>query len=163
MKNFYVFLDIDGVMYDWDYITEEINAGRVKRGGIVKKLKPESVNALNYLVSNLEKRYNTQIVISSTWRNNLERAAEILKANGFECKNEITGTPISLSPEKRGEEILEFLKEKQNYDFVIIDDEMFDFKKHFSEDKIIKCEIYHSALSLGKVKNYLNKMHQIEK
>ena len=31
MKNFYIFLDIDGVMYDWDWIIAETNAGRMKK------------------------------------------------------------------------------------------------------------------------------------
>ena len=162
MKNFYVFLDIDGVMFDWDYITEEINAGRVKRGGIVKKFKPESVKALNYLLGELEKNYNVELVISSTWRSNLPLTEEILKANGLIFSKELDRTPIAY-PNQRGKQISKYLEDKQNYDYVIIDDEMFDFEEYFSPNKIIKCEIYHSALSLGKVKNYLNKAHQIEK
>ena len=31
-KCFYIFLDIDGVMYDWDWIIEEINSGKMKKG-----------------------------------------------------------------------------------------------------------------------------------
>ena len=50
MKNFYIFLDIDGVMYDWDWIIAETNAGKMTRGEAIKKFKPESVNALNYLI-----------------------------------------------------------------------------------------------------------------
>ena len=52
MKNFYIFLDIDGVMYDWDWIIAETNAGRMKKGEFNKKFKPESINALNFLIQN---------------------------------------------------------------------------------------------------------------
>ena len=57
MKNFYIFLDIDGVMYDWDYIIAEIDAGRMKKGEFIRKFKPESVESLNLLIEEFEKYY----------------------------------------------------------------------------------------------------------
>ena len=162
MKNFYVFLDIDGVMYDWDYITEEINQGRLQRGGIVKKFKPESVDALNYLIKELEKSYNVELVISSTWRSNLPLTEQVLKANGLSFSKELERTPIAF-PNQRGKQISKYLEDKTNYDFVIIDDEMFDFEEYFNPNKIIKCEIFHSALSMSKVEKYLKKSKEVEK
>ena len=41
------------------------------------------------------------------------------------------------------------------YDFVIIDDESFDFKKYFTDDQIIKPNIFRGALSVDMVKQYL--------
>jgi len=62
MKNFYIFLDIDGVIYDWDFIIAETNAGRIKRGEFIKKFKPESIRALNYLIKGLEEHYDVRLV-----------------------------------------------------------------------------------------------------
>ena len=34
---------------------------------------------------------------------------------------------------------------------------MFDFKKFFKQENIIKCEMFHSALSINMVNNFLTK------
>lgn len=156
MKNFYIFLDIDGVMYDWDYVIAETDAGRMKKGEFIKKFKPESIDALNFLIQELEKSYNVGLVISSTWRSNLPFTIQTLKNNGLKYGKTIGRTPI-YDPSKRGEQILDYLADKQDFDFVIIDDEMFDFKKFFTQDNIIKCEMFHSALDGKMVKKFLSK------
>lgn len=155
MKNFYLFLDIDGVLYDWDYIIAEVNAGRMKRGAFIRKFKPESMNALNYLIEELQKRYFVQLVISSTWRGNLEFTTKTLKENGLQYNLDLHATPIT-DPIERGKQILMYLSDKTNYDFLIIDDENFDFNKYFNPNKIIKTEMFHNALSLKQVKRYLD-------
>ena len=155
MKKFYIFLDIDGVLYDWDWIIEEVNSGRQKRGGLFEKFKPDSMLALNMLIEKLNKIYDVRLVISSTWRSDLTNCIKVLKNNGLCYNKKVEATPFS-DPSKRGEQILEFLKDKHNYDFVIIDDEMFDFLKFFHRSKIIKTEMYHSALSVKQIKNYLD-------
>ena len=156
MKQFYIFLDVDGVMYDWDYIIEEVNAGRMKKGAHIQKFKPESIEALNLLIETLEKCYDVRLIISSTWRANLPFTIETLKNNGLKFKKEIERTSIC-DPAKRGEQILDYLSDKRDFDFVIIDDEMFDFKKYFKQENIIKCEMFHSALSMKMVKDFLKK------
>lgn len=155
MKNFYLFLDIDGVLYDWDYIIAEVNAGRMKRGAFIRKFKPESMKALNYLIEKLQKRYFVQLVISSTWRGNLEFTTKTLKENGLQYNLDLHATPIT-DPIERGKQILMYLSDKTNYDFLIIDDENFDFNKYFNPNKIIKTEMFHNALSLKQVKRYLD-------
>ncbi|MBE7082682.1 MAG: hypothetical protein E7378_03310 [Clostridiales bacterium] len=157
-KKFYIFLDIDGVLYDWDYIFAETEAGRMERGEFIKKFKPESMNALNFLIKKLACCYDVKLVISSTWRANLPYAIKTLKNNGLIYSDKIERTPI-YDPAKRGEQILDYLSDKTNYEFVIIDDEMFDFKKFFSQEKIIKCEMFHSALDMAKVNNFLHKLN----
>lgn len=156
MKNFYIFLDIDGVMYDWDFVIGEINAGRMERGGIIQKFKPESIEALNMLIKELEKCYNVGLVISSTWRSNMPFTIKTLKDNGLIYNKKIERTPIYNSG-KRGEQILDYLGNKSDFGFVIIDDEMFDYEKFFTKESIIKCEMFHSALSMNMVKEFLTK------
>ena len=156
MKKFFIFLDIDGVMYDWDYIIAEVDSGRMKKGEFIRSFKPESVESLNLLIEELEKYYNVRLIISSTWRANLSFTIETLKNNGLKYNKEIERTPI-YDPAKRGEQILDYLADKKDFDFVIIDDEMFDFKKFFKKENIIKCEMFHSALSIKMVEDFLTK------
>ena len=157
MKNFYIFLDIDGVLYDSDYIVREMDSGRMKKGSFICKFKPESMQALNLLIKNLKINYNVNLIISSTWRANMSFTTKTLYDNGLIFDGNIDRTPI-YDPSRRGEQILDFLKDKENFDFVIIDDEMFDFKKYFSNEKIIKCDMFYSSLSLEMVENFLNLM-----
>lgn len=159
MKNFYIFLDIDGVMYDWDFIIAEVKAGRMVKGALIDRFKPESIKALNFLIKELEAVFDVKLVISSTWRSNLPYTIQVLKDNGLIYNKEIGMTPI-YNPAKRGEQILDYLSDKNNYEFVIIDDEMFDFDKFFKKNKIIKCEMFHSALSMKMVNNFLIRLDE---
>lgn len=155
-KNFYIFLDIDGVMYDWDYYIQEVKANRLKKKDLFSHFKPESITALNLLISELSKSYNVQLVISSTWRSMLSKAVSTLKNNGLVYDKPIERTTLKGLPFYRGKQILDYLYDKTNYDFVIIDDEMFDFKEHFKPQNIIKTEMFHSALSVKMVTQFLN-------
>lgn len=161
MKNFYIFLDIDGVMYDWDYIVAQTDAGNIKRGSL-NNFKPESIDALNFLIEQLEKTYNVQLVISSTWRADMPHCVNTLKQNGLIYDKIVERTPFS-DPMLRGNQILEYLSDKQNYDFVIIDDEMFNFKQFFKKENIIKTEMYHDALSFNHIKNFLKNFKKLKK
>ena len=157
--NFYLFLDIDGVMSDWDYIIAEVNAGRMKKGQSIKNFKPESVKALNHLITEISNNYNINLVISSTWRMDMEETKEVFKKHNILLADKLDKTPRFPDPSERGREIIEYLSE-HNYnekvdDFVIIDDETFDYDKYFTQDKIIKTEIFHNALSMDMVNKYL--------
>lgn len=154
MKEFYIFLDIDGVLWDWPYLKKGINEGRIKRGGIIEDLKPESIEALNYLIEKLSIKYDVKLIISSSWRFNMERTLEIIKKAGLNYNKPIDRTIINF--QSRGIQIKEYLKDKVNYDYVIIDDEEFDFNEHFQKEKIIKTDVMKGALSIKLVDNFLN-------
>lgn len=162
-KKFYIFLDIDGVLYDWDYIIGEVESGRMKRGSFINKFKPESMMALNFLIQSLSIKYDVQLVISSTWRSNLPFTIKTLKDNGLKYNKIIEATPI-WDPAKRGEQILSYLNDNHcKKEFVIIDDEMFDFAKYFDKKNIIKTEMFHSALSKSDVEKFLYKGNDLIK
>ena len=149
---FYIFLDIDGVMYDWD----SIRSANMKFNGIIDKFSPHSVAALNYLTKQLSKEYTPVIVISSTWRRDMFFTIRTLKENGvnLDLRN-LTCTPISNNPQNRGQEILRVLNispYKQNY--IIIDDESFDFKEHFPDCRIIKTNIFNDSLNKNKIDKF---------
>lgn len=157
MKKFFIFLDIDGVMYDWDYIKSEVDGGNSEARSL-KKFKPESIDALNLLMDTLRQTHKVQLVISSTWRDN---AIIPLYRNGAHLKGAIHSTPRSYNPEFRALEIISYLEKwhlnEGDYDFVVIDDEYFDFKKYFIDDQIIKTEMFHNALSIKQVQEFLAK------
>lgn len=155
MKTFYLFLDIDGVLWDWPYLKKEIDEGRVQRGGIIEKLKPESIKSLNFLIEKLSNEYDVKLVISSSWRYDMDRTLKILKEAGLNYNKEVDRTVINF--ETRGIQIKKYLKGKQDYKFVIIDDEYHDFRKLFKKENIIKTDVMEGALSITMVEEYLNR------
>ena len=155
MKKFFIFLDIDGVMYDWNYIKAEVDGGNFGAREL-KQFKPESIEALNFLMDTMRETHKVQLVISSTWR---DSAIVPLYKNGAHLKGAVYSTPVLGDPAHRGVEIISFLEKwnlkEDEYDFVIIDDESFDFKTYFTDDQIIKPNIFSGALSLDMVKKYM--------
>ena len=151
---FYIFLDIDGVMFDWRYIVS-----KPRKGGIINDFNPESVKALNMLMDSLSKEYKTRLVITSTWRRNMQDVFKAFRDNGVNMTREvmIDSTRIGDDPSRRGEEILSYLGgSKEGKNFVIIDDESFDFDKHFEKSSIIKTSMANNSLNCEMVSNYLN-------
>ena len=121
-KKFYVFLDIDGVLYDWNYIK---SLGPEHWGGVIVDFDPKSIEALNYLIAQLKKEYDVELVISSTWRSNMERTMQILINHGLKTEDLfISRTRNSTNPRYRGREIMDYLENKRDKEnYVIIDDE----------------------------------------
>ena len=160
MKDFYVFLDIDGVLWDWAFVKEQIACGKQKMGGSIKNFNPQSIWALNYLIQKLGQEYNVKLVLTYTWRIDFGYACNVLYANKLKYDGQIFATLISSTPNKRGLEILEFLKDKQNYDFVIIDDEMFDFNDHFNLKYIIKTNMQNDSLNKKHINKFLENLQK---
>ena len=156
MKEFYIFLDIDGVLYDWDYIISEVNSGNMKKGGLITKFKKESIDALNYLIESLSKRYNVNVVITSSFRHNMNFIALKLRESNFNYEGILHKIGDTFPSSNRGKEIKKYLDGKKDYEFLIIDDEMFDYKEEFEKFDMIKTEIYHNALNLDMVKRFLS-------
>lgn len=154
---FYIFLDIDGVLWDWDFRKKEIDQGKIKKGGMIKDFNPESIKALNFLISEINKNFNCFLVISSTWRLDMKDTIEILNENGLDYHNEFLKTDFSLTPEKRGEREILPMTEDLNGNYCIIDDENFDYKQIFPQNKIIKTNIENSSLSLNQTKMWCEK------
>ena len=159
MESFYIFLDIDGVLYDWNFIIETVKDASNKRGGIIDKFSPKSIDALNYLISELNSIYDVTLVISSSWRINMKKTSNVLIKNGLKYYKDFEKTPITNTPNERGKEILSYLNAKKNpSNFVIIDDESFDFSKYFSTYNIIKTNIYNKCLDMKMVTGYLDRL-----
>lgn len=151
--NFYIFLDIDGVMFDWKY---RLSSGK-KLGGRIKDFNPESVKALNFLCSTLSKQFNTSVVITSTWKQHWESLLEVFDANSVDLSGvSLIKTKTKDNPNYRGRDIVEFLgKNYCDANFVIIDDEMFDYEKYFNRTDIIKTNMQDGSLNMNMVTYFL--------
>ena len=156
-ENFYIFLDIDGVLWDWDWRLDAIDKGKIKSKHFIEEFNPKSIDALNYLINKINETREVKLVISSTWRSDLDFTKEIFDKLNVSYSGEYFGTKITGHPEKRGLEILDFLQNHEKGDYLIIDDESFDFKQHFSNDKIIKTSLYNDSLSKKHIDKWLEK------
>lgn len=158
MKNYYIFLDIDGVLWDWEYI-KYITINQTKHHKIIQDFNPKSINTLNHLINTMRKqKYNVTLVISSTWRNNMHFTIKKLYENGlnFNCIN-IDIIDPNKNDIHRGKLIKEYLQDKINYDYVIIDDEMFDYKEENLTNHLIKTNIMNNSLNRQHLNNFLKK------
>ena len=91
----------------------------------------------------------------------MERTLNILKNAGLNYNKDIDRTVIN--NERRGIQIREYLKDKLNYDYVVIDDELHDFKETIDFSKVIKTDVMKGALSIKMVDNYFKKQSNTHK
>lgn len=162
-KNFYVFLDIDGVLWDWPFIKEEVAKGNLEKGCLEKQdgifaFKPESVSALKTLLEILMETYDVNLVISSSWRSDMAQTINtLIKYDLFNVKK-IEATRLT-THRIRGLEIKEYLKDKPDNDnYCIIDDEISDIISFVKKDSVIKTSLFDGALNIDQVKVHLEKL-----
>ena len=161
-ENFYIFLDIDGVLWDWKYRISAIKEGKASKSGIISSFNPESIDALNNLIALLDQNFSPELVISSTWRENMFATKKALYKNGLEFNKPINCTPRHLNPFFRGKEILEYLNSvghTENY--VVIDDGSFDFSNTLNKNNIIKTNIANGSLTNSHIKKYISSHPEI--
>lgn len=158
-KQFYIFLDIDGVLWDWQWRVKQIKNGKILRGTNITQFNPESVYALNILISELNKTYSCSLVISSTWRTFMDITKQTLIKNNVKLPKEVLRTNVPIS-QNRGVEILNFLNAHPTDNYIIIDDETKDIEKYFPQEKIIKTNIKNKSLRLSQVKKMLESINE---
>ncbi len=155
-ENFYLFLDIDGVLWDWKWRLSEIKQGRIRKGSFITEFNPESIDALNNLINYINGDYDCNLVISSSWRNFMTKTLSTLKKNKLILPKIVDRTELSIRNNYRGEEIINYLQDKDDNDnYVIIDDDMHDFKKFFNPSRIIKTNIYDESLRHHHILDYI--------
>lgn len=145
-NKFYVFLDIDGVLWDWNYLKQvETKANTIVRADSV--LNPKSVEALDRLLMLLERGYDTRLVVSSSWRNIKAKRDRnyLLYDYGFKYRKPIDHTILRDDMPRvlnRGEEIQHYLDTHGvsaiDGNYVIIDDEMDYLKPYQNLGKVIE-------------------------
>ena len=167
-SDYFVFLDIDGTLWDWEY--------RLKHKG--KLLRPESMNALNYLLDKLSESYNVKIVMTSKRRQYFKETCKLLYDSGLDSKyNNIDRTPWEEGA--RGKKILEYMKNQgckfpqQNNkvvmkmlkmlrkkifsNYVVLDDDIDKITEYIPRQRIISPNMDYNSLDLKMVKEYLSK------
>ena len=158
MENFYLFLDIDGVLIDHEQIKRNYYAGIRPT---THTFNPKSIKALNYLVEFLTKEYDVHLVISSTWRIDMEETLKCLKRNKVKLEKfksiDKTGHFYDENKQNhRDEEIKQFLREKgEEKNYLTIDDEAAFF--NIPESKKVVTNIYNGALDLKMVVDWIAK------
>jgi hypothetical protein len=165
-ENFYIFLDIDGVLWDWPDRINQIEAGNIEKGGLIEDFKPESVSACNVLIHSLGAKYDVTLIISSSWRKDMADTIVALEKNNLTQVRKIEATRLS-SDRIRGLEIKEYLKDKPNKDnYLILDDEVSDIlddettkiKTFIDKNKVIKTDMFKKALTIEQVHDFLHKV-----
>ena len=113
-----VFLDIDGVL---NITSASYTTAASKRNHLIE---PHLVQRLEWFL----KKTDASIVISSSWRYELNKLKEEMQKEGFQYWNRIIGTTSkSFLPYYRGEQIQKWLNEHpQILNYVVIDDNVSD-------------------------------------
>lgn len=162
-EKFYIFLDIDGVFWDYKWLKEEINAGRIQKGGVIRYFNPKSVEAFNYLLEKLSINFDIEIVITSTYRSDMQQLMEMFLWYKLNLKHVSNIIPLKNLSMRRDAEILAFIKENRVNNYLIIDDDDNNSANLFKKENIIKTNIYNCSLSLKLVKNALKSLKNSEK
>jgi len=167
---FYVFLDIDGVLWNEEYITFLRDNNISKNNDIETYLSPQSMSALNMLLLSLSSSYIVQLVITSSRRSMLEKTIYILYKNNLSYEGKIDKTESKLKniDMPRGLEIKKYLKQNKNpKNYVVIDDEVKDIKPFIKKLNIIDVkseglQIYHIEKFL-KTKIFVKSLNENER
>lgn len=177
-EKFYVFLDIDGTL--WDY------KNLAKRGKVVVGLNPESVQAVYALMDSLEQKYEAELVITSRRRVDWWSCLKFLKEQGFDIfRYNLHRTHLVNWKKPRGVKIAEYMyndkigksfeepkvfprlfegflakreNKKMKSNFVVIDDDLKPLKNYVLPENIIKTNVKNKSLDLEMVESFLNTM-----
>lgn len=150
---YYIFLDIDGVLNDEVHIEKcyEMNGGYPMSMNHTP-FDPKALTNLMNLVKKLRKVGEPRIILSSTWRLH-EVDIEIVESRIAEYGLQLFDkTPYINS--NRGQEIKEYLKDKRDYRFIILDDDKFDIEDLYPTELILVDRIY--GLSVSDINKALN-------
>lgn len=169
-EKFYVFLDIDGTLWDWKTLNE-------KKTQLIE-LNEESVDALIVLLESIKKKYGLDLVISSRRRCDWEECMSFLKSNGFDAESYHPNmTQIERVDTPRGVKIAEYLKgkgeklklfpkpfqgflarrtfAKMTNNFVVLDDNLRPLKDYVPIGNIILTNSKNRALDHEMVEEFL--------
>lgn len=114
-----IFLDVDGVL---NILSPSYNTTYYRPDGSVKWMDDHLVQRLNYLI----KKTSAKVVISSSWRGDMEDLKEQLIKNGFIHWDQVIGA-TSYNHRWRGDQIQEYLDSNPSIkNFVVLEDEIED-------------------------------------
>ncbi len=108
-----LFLDIDGVMniINYVYSTQDSNLSRIERHHIA------------LLDGILDKHPETDIVFTTSRRDNMDKLLADMVSNQFQGRDAIVGM-TEINSKKRGQQILDYIAANDVTDYLVIDDEI---------------------------------------
>lgn len=131
-----IFLDVDGVLNPTHNMIEEHEKGN--------STLPEMIHldesCLNNLLRIVQKT-GAEIVVSSTWRLSTQ-AMDNLEVQLSRKGINIVGCTTFSRMGKRGQEIMEYLNNKEECPYVILDDDDFDIKDYVPPYTMVKIDGY---------------------
>jgi hypothetical protein len=151
MEKFYIFLDIDGVLTNYEHIYYAFEALHLRN--VYEKFDERNVAALNYMISRLSEEYEVVLVISSTLRGHLTELVAQFKEEGLKYEGKIFATPFFGG--NRGAEIQDFYYKHDVKNYIIIDDDICDIEPYFTSSHIIHTSYSTGGLSFQKVRAFL--------
>lgn len=155
-RTVYIFLDIDGVMNNEEYIKEcyERNGHHAMHMSHAP-FDPKCLNNLMILCRQIEANdFRPLIILSSTWRLH-EIPTEIVDARLAEYGLSIFDKTDNINGE-RGKEILRYMNEHKSYiDYLVLDDEDYDMLAYLEESNIIHTD-YRTGFDNAKLEEALN-------
>jgi len=152
-ENFYVFIDIYGTMWD---IESALNSFILDSYSYFRQPSMKSIDALNFLIEELEKEYNVKLIITSTLKKFSTNYYKIMKEFGLKYSGEIEITSVDMP---KAEAIADYIKDKENFNnVVILEDLPRQILKYFKKESIIKTQIINGGLDKEKVENFLLKL-----
>ena len=107
-EKFYIFTGIDRTLIGRDFLDKNYGPIGFRIGYV--RTNPTSMAALNFLLENLEKKFDTRLVITSGRREHPAYCEEYLKYNGLKYDKPLFFTRFVAGP--RGEKIVDFLEEQ---------------------------------------------------
>lgn len=109
-ENYYVFLDIDGTLWDAKY-AYGIYGGNFNYVSY-PRLKKDSINAVNLLLRSLEEKFDTKLVITSRRREDMNDCIEYLQKYGLKYDKPILCLPFGKT--YRGARIIGYMQEQND-------------------------------------------------
>ena len=127
-----IFLDIDGVLNNENYITKCYRKHKKAMHMFHAPFDPKNLNNLMKLCKYIEKnKFNVHIILSSTWRLDKE-AIIIINARLAEYGLKLFDKTKNISIGKRGLEIKDYMSDKKE-GFIILDDDDFDINPYYND------------------------------
>jgi len=114
-----IFLDVDGVL---NIMSSSYTTSYFKPDGSVRYIEDHLVQRLNFLIEETD----SYIVISSSWRLDMEDLKVQLEKSNFKYWNRVVGQ-TDYNNKHRGEQIMDFLEPYNDIShYVVLEDEIID-------------------------------------
>jgi hypothetical protein len=139
-KDFYIFLDIDGVFnsYGWAY---HVKKNKLEEKGYHEEFCPDNLKIFNKMLKEIRNNnFEPKIILSSDWRKErLEEAVALFKKYGIDYEGEYDKTGIAklIPPDKEGmrraSEIASYCEANEidlKDSFIIIDDKIPEIRRY---------------------------------